>query len=287
MIIIDEMAEVELAANLNRLRADPGAMRCIYFDLMGVPRLEGLKEIVITALEKNIASYDTQVFFCDDGDIIILASILRSNDYRELAADIAEHSGEPSITKHISLLEVSMHLAKILKTVESKVNIRKKAEELLHIKREQLALERKRNAILNGVVLQAHEEIQNRRDTRSEPALMIIEDDAFSRRLVENVLQKKYSLTGLGEATHAIETYARIAPNLLFLDINLPDVTGHELLEKILQIDPEAYVVMLSGNADKENITHAMSKGAKGFIAKPFTKEKLFQYIENCPSITL
>ena len=287
MIIIDEMADIELAANLNRLRADPGATRCIYFDLMGQPKIEGLKEIVITALEKNIASFDTQVFFCDDGDIFILASILRSKDFRELVVDVAEHACEPSIANHISLLEMSIHLAKLIKTVESKVEIRKKAYELEQNKREKQALEHKRNAILNSAVAYAHEDIQNRRSARSEAALMIIEDDAFSRRLVENVLQKKYSLTGLGEATHAIETYARIAPNLLFLDINLPDVTGHELLEKILQMDPAAYVVMLSGNADKENITHAMSKGAKGFIAKPFTKEKLFQYIENCPSISM
>ncbi len=94
-------------------------------------------------------------------------------------------------------------------------------------------------------------------------------------------------MTGLSVATYALDKYTNIAPDILFLDINLPDVTGHELLEKILILDPDAYVIMLSGNCDRDNITQAISKGAKGFIAKPFTKDKLFQYIDRCPTIAL
>ncbi len=65
----------------------------------------------------------------------------------------------------------------------------------------------------------------------------------------------------------------------------MPDVTRHELLEKIITIDPEAYIIMLSGNASQANIVQAMSLGAKGFIAKPFSREKIFQYIDRCPTI--
>jgi DNA-binding NtrC family response regulator len=115
---------------------------------------------------------------------------------------------------------------------------------------------------------------------------MLIEDDAFSRKLVENVVGKQYEITSLATADQALNTYARTAPNLLFLDIDLPDVTGHELLAKIMALDPEAHVVMLSGNADRENISKALGIGAKGFVAKPFTRDKLFQYISRCPTIT-
>ena len=71
-----------------------------------------------------------------------------------------------------------------------------------------------------------------------------------------------------------IEKRAGTAEELI-LDINLPDVTGHDLLERILLIDPDAHVIMLSGNADQTNIVQAMSKGAKGFIAKPFELKEL------------
>ena len=114
---------------------------------------------------------------------------------------------------------------------------------------------------------------------------MVIEDDAFSRRLVEKVMKNVCTLTSLGSAETALDAYTLSAPDMLFLDINLPDVSGLDLLEKIRKIDPNAYIVMLSGNADRVNITTAMQLGARGFVAKPFTTEKLFQYVNRCPTI--
>jgi two-component system chemotaxis response regulator CheY len=177
--------------------------------------------------------------------------------------------------------QVHALLARIAPALEAQRN----AEETMRKLHEQQLQARKREAILSHGMQAKAQDIQQRRSNRPAAELMMIEDDGFSRRLVENVLQKQYALTSLSDASDAIDRYARIAPDLLFLDINLPDVTGHELLERLLTIDPQAHVVMLSGNADQANIVTAMRKGAKGFIAKPFTKEKLFQYIERCDSI--
>ena len=77
--------------------------------------------------------------------------------------------------------------------------------------------------------------------------------------------------------------YVTHAPDVLFLDIELPDITGHDVLQKVLEMDPDAFVIMLSGNGNKENIFKAMKTGAKGFVGKPFTKDKLLQYILKCP----
>jgi two-component system chemotaxis response regulator CheY len=206
-------------------------------------------------------------------------------DGREFILGVVNYVNRPATDDWVGFYEVSIHMNKLRAIVEQKLERQRSLEETKRRLLEQQEQERKRQAILNGGANGKSEDIKNRRVNRLKPELMMIEDDAFSRRLVENVLQKKYALTGLGEASTALNTYTRIAPDLLFLDINLPDVTGHELLEKILKLDPDAYVIMLSGNADKENITQAMSRGAKGFIAKPFTKEKLFQYIDRCPTI--
>jgi two-component system chemotaxis response regulator CheY len=124
-----------------------------------------------------------------------------------------------------------------------------------------------------------------RRLDRLDVEVMVIEDDAFSRRLVETAINKQYRVTALGETENALRTYLQLAPNLLFLDINLPNVSGHDLLNRILALDPKAFVVMLSGNCDRDNVMQAMQAGAKGFVAKPFTRDKLFQYIERCPTI--
>ena len=79
--------------------------------------------------------------------------------------------------------------------------------------------------------------------------------------------------------------YVNKAPDVLFLDIGLPDINGHDVLERLFKLDPQAYVVMFSGNGDRENVLKAVELGAKGFVGKPFTQEKLIQYIEKSPFI--
>ena len=52
-----------------------------------------------------------------------------------------------------------------------------------------------------------------------------------------------------------------------------------------MEVDPQAYVIMLSADANKDRIMDCIKMGAKGFIAKPFNGEKLFDYIRRCPTI--
>jgi len=193
---------------------------------------------------------------------------------------------KPADQSWVTFDALSRQVNTILMRIVPMLEHQRKAEEVRRQLAQKQELERKRQAILAHTREASAADIQQRRSNRQTPQLMMIEDDAFSRRLVENVLQKKYPLTSLSDAKDAFGSYARIAPDLLFLDINLPDVSGHELLERLLAIDPEAHVIMLSGNADQTNIMEAMRKGAKGFIAKPFTKEKLFQYIDRCVGIS-
>lgn len=280
MIIVDQDANAKLSIRLERIKAEAENARGIYLKQSGAS-----KEGVISALHKHIASVDMQIFLCGDGDIFILAPTIASKHGREFILDVAAAVGKPASEEWVRFIELPLQIHSSLVEVQAKLDKQRKAEEAQRKAFEQQQAERKRQAILNGGSTARWEEIKHRRSTRTIPEIMVIEDDAFSRRLLENALEKKYKLTDLSEATYALATYARLAPDLLFLDINLPDVTGHELLEKIITLDPEAYVIMLSGNSDRENIMHAMNKGAKGFVAKPFTKDKLLQYIERCPTI--
>lgn len=285
MLLIDEGADTKLARALEALKPDPGTSRCIYFHLMNKPAIANLKEEVIRSATKHITTSQAQIYFCDDGDICVLSPEISTKDGHSCIADISLAIGVEIAKDWVGFYDLTVYASKLLLIVEHKIEKRRKEQEILKRQQEQQQAERKRAAILNGGTTGSPDSIKTQRLSRPQPHMMMIEDDAFSRRLVENVLKKEYMLTGLSEATEALDTYARLAPDLVFLDINLPDVTGHELLEKIITLDPDAYVVMLSGNADKENITQAMSKGAKGFIAKPFTREKLFQYIDRCPTI--
>lgn len=287
MILIDEYAEQELLTLLETFRLSPEhRTRCIHFQFENKEATAGLREVLIASAQKHLHASESKIFFCDMGDIVLLAEPLASRDGNLVILDVVNHINKPANQSWVTFDELSRQVYSLLNRITPVLDAQHKAEEETRRLQEERQLARKRQTILSNGAHANSSEIQRRRNTRQKPELMMIEDDSFSRRLVENVLQKKYALTSLADANHALDTYARIAPDLLFLDINLPDVTGHELLERLLTIDPEAHVIMLSGNADQANIVEAMRKGAKGFIAKPFTKEKLFQYIERCAGIT-
>jgi len=291
MLIIDEAAESKLTKILEDIRSQSAmsTARLIHFKLSELKRRvseEGRKNI-IASVQRYIPGNATQLYFCEDGDVIILVQGVAKKDIRQLIFDIAIKFHRPPTDEFAELYDLNAQVNKLLLLVEHKTEKRRKMVESAQKQKETEQTKRKHHAILNhGGAGEKTHDIAARRRQRGKPELMIIEDDAFSCRLVENVLQKQYPLTALSNAELAIATYVSKAPDVLFLDINLPNVTGHELLEKIISIDPEAYIIMLSGNSDQANIMQAMKNGAKGFIGKPFTSEKLFQYIDRCPTIS-
>lgn len=285
MLIIDEGAEARLAEMLEALKQHPKSSRCIYFALTQQPSVAGIRERVMQATRRYLKETNAHIYFCDDGDIFIVASSIPMKDGHWLIHDVAAFLGIPAYESWVSFYDISLHIHRIHVLVEQKLTKKQQAEQALKKQRELQIKAERRDAILNTNLLGCSDDIKARRNGRHTPEILIIEDDAFSRKLVENVLQKSFPLTALGSTELALESYVRLAPDIVFLDINLPDVTGHELLEKFIALDSDAYVIMLSGNADRDNITQAMQLGAKGFIAKPFTREKIFQYIERCPTI--
>lgn len=283
MIIVDKVADIKLNAALEKLKLESGKSRCVYFQLQDQNTADA-KEKVIEAARHHFVTTSPYCYFCEDGDIFILAPEVSVQQAKQFMLTVAGRFGLPVDDSWAGFYETPLHIDSLLAVVDAKLEKRRAQDAALNQAREQAQAEKKRQSILQQPATTA-KDIAASRAGRTTPELMIIEDDTFSLKLVEKVLAKQFKLTALETADKALATYVRLAPDLLFLDINLPDVTGHELLEKIVALDPNAYVIMLSGNADKENIMQAMEKGAKGFVGKPFTREKLFQYIDRCPTI--
>lgn len=123
-------------------------------------------------------------------------------------------------------------------------------------------------------------EAKQLRSARMPLHVMIVEDDALTRRMVASAFKENYALINASNAQEAIENYLTHAPDIVFLDIGLPDTSGFEVLHRIMASDPNAYVVMFSGNAYLDNVASALSGGASGFVSKPFRKEKMQRYIQ-------
>ena len=118
------------------------------------------------------------------------------------------------------------------------------------------------------------------RKARHPLHIMLVEDDALTRRIVSSSFKDNYALISAKDAHEAVANYLLHAPDIVFLDIGLPDASGFDVLKRIMKSDPDAFVVMFSANSYLDNITSALDAGASGFVAKPFNKQKLHRYIE-------
>ena len=111
---------------------------------------------------------------------------------------------------------------------------------------------------------------------------ILIVDDSPVIRLKLKQLCEKFSLTVAGEASNgeeAVKLYKLRKPELVLMDMNMPEMSGIEAVEEILSIDPNARILIISGDAKDFNVRQALLKGVKGYILKPIEETKLYNAI--------
>jgi CheY-like chemotaxis protein len=124
-----------------------------------------------------------------------------------------------------------------------------------------------------------------RRQRRDDALVMVVEDDRFTATFAASILNREYEMVLAKTGEDAIVSYIEHAPDIVFLDIHLPGLSGHETLNAIRAADPAAHVIMLSVDTVKENIVNASQGGAAGFLKKPFSKERMLQIVMKSPFV--
>lgn len=111
----------------------------------------------------------------------------------------------------------------------------------------------------------------------SNLSFLIVDDVSSVREFLRQTLTHMGAVKILeapsGEA--AITTFETKLPDVVFLDIELPDLDGQEILKKIKGVKNDAYVVMVSAHSSVDNVKTAIANGASGFIVKPFSPRKI------------
>ncbi len=115
------------------------------------------------------------------------------------------------------------------------------------------------------------------------PATILIADDAlFTRMMLRNILADS-GYTAIIEAetgAEAIWAYDRWKPDLVIMDINMPEMDGMAAAKSILGTDPEARIIICSALGEKQLMLEALNEGVKDFITKPFQPDKVLEVIE-------
>ncbi len=113
--------------------------------------------------------------------------------------------------------------------------------------------------------------------------IMIVDDAAFMRMVIKDILTKNGHnvVAEAGDGLDAIEKYKESKPDLVFLDIVMPNMEGTDALKRIMEIDENAKVVMCSSIGQQSVVTEAINNGAQDFIVKPFDATKVLEVMNN------
>lgn len=112
--------------------------------------------------------------------------------------------------------------------------------------------------------------------------ILIVDDAAFMRMMIKDILTKN-NFEVVGEAAdglQAIEKYEELKPDLVTMDITMPEMDGIEALKKIKEKHPSATIIMCSAMGQQAMVIDAISAGAKDFIVKPFQADRVIEAIE-------
>jgi len=124
------------------------------------------------------------------------------------------------------------------------------------------------------------------RAARHENVIVVADDDMYMRLLVKKGLGDRFRIHEVADGADVLDAYRKRVPDIIFLDIHMPNLEGTSVLQKILSLDPKAFVVMVSADSSRENVESTAQQGAHGFLTKPFSKEKLMECVGMCPTIT-
>lgn len=111
--------------------------------------------------------------------------------------------------------------------------------------------------------------------------ILICDDAAFMRMMIKDILTKNgYTVVGEAEnGAKAVEKYAELKPDLVLMDITMPEMDGIQALKKIKEADPSATVIMCSAMGQQAMVIESIQSGAKDFIVKPFQADRVLEAV--------
>lgn len=116
---------------------------------------------------------------------------------------------------------------------------------------------------------------------------IVVDDAVFMRTVLKKMLiEASYQVVGeAGNGLEAIELAEKFKPDMMTLDITMPEMDGIEAIEGILRVSPDTKIIMCSAMGQQSKVVESIKKGAKDFIVKPFERTRVLQAINNVKNL--
>ncbi|MDQ5903629.1 MAG: two-component system, chemotaxis family, chemotaxis protein CheY [Pseudomonadota bacterium] len=118
---------------------------------------------------------------------------------------------------------------------------------------------------------------------RYQPKILIVDDNDLMRTLLRGMLRgEEYHVVGEARnGLQGVEAVQKLTPDIVCLDVMMPEMDGLEALQVMKQAKPDLVVVMITGNPSVENVQESIHGGAAGFIVKPFNTAKVLDTLSH------
>jgi len=119
--------------------------------------------------------------------------------------------------------------------------------------------------------------------TKNKKKILVVDDAQFTRNMLKKIINKTEIAEVIAEASNGVEAvslYQEYKPDMVTMDLVMPEQGGIETTEKILSIDPDAIIVIVSALGQEALVLEAAKKGAKDFIQKPFKADQIEDVLE-------
>jgi two-component system chemotaxis response regulator CheY len=112
--------------------------------------------------------------------------------------------------------------------------------------------------------------------------VLVCDDAIFMRTMISDILsQAGYEVVGEAESgNQAVQRYQQLKPDLVTMDIVMPDMGGIEAVREIIKIDPSARILMCSAMGQQALVIEAIQAGAKDFVVKPFQPSRVLEAVQ-------
>lgn len=116
--------------------------------------------------------------------------------------------------------------------------------------------------------------------------VLIVDDAMFMRMTIKQMLEAHgHSVAGeAGDGIEAVKKFIEYKPDVVLLDITMPEMNGVEALKRIKELDPDARVIICSAMGQQAMVAQAIQYGAKDFIVKPFEEDRLIAAVDKIMS---
>ncbi len=113
--------------------------------------------------------------------------------------------------------------------------------------------------------------------------ILVVDDAAFMRMMIRDILSKEgYVIHEAVNGRDAVEKYEEVLPDLVTMDITMPEMSGLDALREIRTQNPQARVLMVSAMGQQKMIVEALESGAMDFLVKPFQPTKVLETVKKC-----